>query len=122
MIQVPQPNIERSAVNFQLGIWRENICVHLCSSVAIGVVLFTLSFPRTRISANFTVADQKCHCHPERSEGSRRMNKILRYAQDDNVILTVFLIELALMGLRRGDTVYGCPLTHKFASPDIQNR
>ena len=25
------------------------------------------------------------------------MNKILRYAQDDNVILTVFLIKLALM-------------------------
>ncbi len=39
------------------------------------------------ISANFTVADQKCHCHPERSEGSRRMNKILRYAQDDTRII-----------------------------------
>ncbi len=46
-----------------------------------------LSYRQMPISANFTVADQKCHCHPERSEGSRRMNKILRYAQDDTCII-----------------------------------
>ena len=31
------------------------------------------------------------------------MNKILRYAQDDNVILTVFLIKLALMRVSGGE-------------------
>jgi hypothetical protein len=38
-------------------------------------------------SANGTIlriGERKKYCHPERSEGSRRMNEILRCAQDDN--------------------------------------
>ena len=37
------------------------------------------------IAQTYAHPDHQKRCHPERSEGSRRIGAILRYAQDDNI-------------------------------------